>query len=184
MPGHAVITQVMPATSAVVFATIHDYGRRLEWDTLLSQARVIGDQPPGVGVETVCTARKNLGRIAFHTRYVTFRPPAPGVAGLAAVTLVRPTAVFATWAASIRHEELTPGRSKVTYTMTFTCRPALLAATLEPVAAQTFTFETRRRLTALADYLAAGGGAAPHNTGGHPLTGDEPRRDLSPDDLD
>jgi hypothetical protein len=154
----------MPAASTVVFEVLHDYPRRLEWDTLLSDARVLGDDPPAVGVETVCTSRKQLGAIAFHTRYVTFQPPGGGRPGLAAVALVRPTSVFATWAASIRHQDLTPGLSNLTYTLTFTCRPALLAPTLEPVAQQLFIRETRRRLAALADYLAAGGGAAP--TGG------------------
>ncbi len=181
MTGHAVIRQVMPAPSPVVFEVLHDYPRRLEWDTLLSDARVIGDDPPAVGVETVCTSRKQLGSIAFRTRYVTFQPPGDGRPGLAAVTLVKPTSVFASWAASIRHEDLTPGRSNVTYTLTFTCRPGLLAPTLEPVAQQVFIRETGRRLAALADYLAAGGAAAPTSP---PEPAPEPARDRSPDDFE
>lgn len=161
MTGHAVVTQVMPAPAAVVFDVLHDYPRRLEWDTLLREAYVVGGGLPDRDVEVVCTARRNLGGISFRTRYVTFRPPADGVDGLAAVTLVEPTSVFETWAASIRHRDLTPGISNVSYTLTFTCRPRRLARTIEPVAQQMFVLETRKRLTALADYLAAGGGAAP-----------------------
>lgn len=154
MTGHAVITQVLPAPAAEVFAVLHDYPRRLEWDTLLREAYVVDDAEPGVGVEAVCTSRKSLGSISFRTRYVTFRPPIPGVAGLAAVTLTKPTSVFESWAASIRHRELTPGISNVTYTLTFACRPPLLASAIEPVAVQAFRLETQRRLAALADYLA------------------------------
>ncbi len=161
MTGHAVIKHVMPAPSAVVFEVLHDYTRRLEWDTLLSAAYTVDNEPPATGVEAVCTARRSLGGISFRTRYVTFRPPVDGQAGLAAVTLVKPASVFATWAASIRHEDLTPGRSSLTYTFTFTCRPLLLSTATEPVAEQTFRLEIARRLTALSDYLARGGGAAP-----------------------
>jgi len=32
------VSEVIPATSAEVFDLVHDYGRRLEWDTLLRAA--------------------------------------------------------------------------------------------------------------------------------------------------
>lgn len=160
MPGHAVITQVLPAPAASVFEVLHDYPRRLEWDTLLSEAYLVDADAAAQGVEAVCTARKSLGGISFHTRYVTFRPPAPGVDGLAAVTLMRPTAMFSAWAASIRHRELTPGVSNVTYTLSFTCRPRALAAIIEPAATQAFTLETHKRLAALAEYLAPSPGVS------------------------
>jgi hypothetical protein len=31
-------SELIPATSAEVFDLVHDYGRRMEWDTLLSAA--------------------------------------------------------------------------------------------------------------------------------------------------
>ena len=36
----ATITVEMPVSSAEVFALLHNYDRRLEWDTLLSSARL------------------------------------------------------------------------------------------------------------------------------------------------
>ncbi len=148
MTAHLVVTEQMPVPSAAVFDALHDYGRRLEWDTLLRRAEVVGDQPPGPDVETVCTARWLLGGYGFRTRYVTFRRPT-----LAAVTLTRPVFVFATWAASIRHRD-EDGGSLLTYTFTFTCRPRLLAPLVEPVARFAFGVETRRRLAALRRFLS------------------------------
>jgi len=36
--AHGEISEVLPANSSVVFDLLHDYKRRLEWDTLLSAA--------------------------------------------------------------------------------------------------------------------------------------------------
>lgn len=148
MVAHAAIRQEMPADASRTFDLVHDYPRRLEWDTLLRAAFTEDGAAPAVGVVAVCRARWSLGGITFRTRYVTFRRPA-----LAAVTLVGPTLCFASWAASIRHRNLAPRRSEVTYTLTFTCRPPWAAPVLEPVALAAFRLETRRRLRALARAL-------------------------------
>jgi polyketide cyclase/dehydrase/lipid transport protein len=151
MTAHAVVRQVVPADVTTAFDLIHDYRRRLTWDTLLRSARTVDDVPPGPGVEAVCAARWYLGGLVFRTRYVTFRRPE-----LAAVQLVGRAPFFATWAASIRHSPLPGGTSILVYTLTFRCRPALLAPLLEPVALAAFRQETRRRLRALAAHLGAG----------------------------
>ncbi len=150
MSGHAVVTQSIPAPAADVFDLVHDYERRLEWDTLLRRAEVLGDDPPGRDIETVCTARWFLGGYAFRTRYVTFERPT-----LAAVTLVQPVFVFAAWAASIRHRDEGDRTSTATYTLTFTCRPRPLAPVIEPLAQWAFRVETSRRLRALRDHFGA-----------------------------
>jgi hypothetical protein len=146
--AHGVIRQVVPADAATTFDLVHDYPRRLEWDTLLRRAYTVDDVPPDVGVEAVCTARRRLGGFSFRTRYVTFRRPE-----LAAVTLVGRPPFFAKWAASIRHRPLGEQSSELVYTLTFTCRPARLAWLIEPVALAAFRWETRRRLRALAAHL-------------------------------
>jgi hypothetical protein len=152
--AHAVIRQVIPAGREETFDLLHDYLRRLTWDTLLRRAYTVGDAPPGPGVEAVCQARRSLGGLTFRTRYVTFRRPE-----LAAVTLVEPAPLFASWAASIRHLPLDSGRHEIAYTLTFRCRPALLAPVIERVALLAFRWEIRRRLRALA--AAVGGDATP-----------------------
>jgi hypothetical protein len=155
MTAHSVVRQTMPAGAEQTFDLIHDYSRRLDWDTLLRRAYTVDDLPPARGVEAVCTARRRLGGFSFRTRYVTFRRPE-----LAAIVLVGRPPFFDKWAASIRHLPLDDGRSDVVYTLTFTCRPAALGRVIEPIALAAFRLETRRRLRALARHL---GTAAPRN---------------------
>jgi hypothetical protein len=33
--AHGEVSEIIPASSLAVFDLVHDYGRRLEWDTLL-----------------------------------------------------------------------------------------------------------------------------------------------------
>lgn len=148
--AHARVTAVMPASCERVFALLHDYDRRLEWDTLLRAARLEGDGRAEVGAVAVCTARRLLGGYAFRTRYITFRPPT-----LAAVTLLAPTVFFDRWSASARHRPLEDNKSELIYTMTFTCRPPWARRLIEPLALAAFRLETTRRLRALATFLAS-----------------------------
>lgn len=152
MTAHAVVRQVVPAGVEATFDLLHDYPRRLAWDTLLREAHTVDGVAPARGVEAVCTARRSLGGLSFRTRYVTFSRPL-----LAAVVLVDAPFPFASWAASLRHRPLGDDRSEVVYTLTFTCRPARLAPLVEAVALAAFRWETRRRLRALAAYLGVNG---------------------------
>ena len=155
--ARAEVSELMPAPSAVVFDVIHDYARRLEWDTLLSAAYIDDGAPEaGKGVITVCVGRVALGQIALRTVYVSFQRP-----HVAAVKMLNRPPFFATWAASIRHEDLTDGRSSVTYTFSFTSRPRFLAWLLEPIMLRVFRWETRKRLGSLRAYLQQRG---PHNS--------------------
>lgn len=148
--AHAVVRQIVPAGVAATFDLVHNYRRRLEWDTLLRSATTVDDVDAGPGIETVCSARWRLGGLSFRTRYVTFERPS-----VAAVVLVGSPPLFASWAASIRHRPLPSGHSEVVYTLTFTCRPRVLAPLIEPLALAAFRWETRRRLRALAAHLGA-----------------------------
>ncbi len=147
------VTEEIPAPSEEVFALLHDYGRRLEWDTLLSSARL---EPPAaraqLGATSVCVGRWHLGGIAIRSRYVAFRPPE-----LAAVEMLNRPALFHGFAASIRHRDLGPGRSSVTYKFTFTARPRFLRFLLHPTMRLLFRIETRKRLLALKRHFAAAG---------------------------
>jgi hypothetical protein len=158
---HIVVRQEMPADAERTFDLIHDYGRRLSWDTLLRSAYIEGGGAAERGAVAVCTARRMLGGYSFRTRYVSFNRPK-----VAAIKLEGRPPFFASWAASIRHEPLAPtatdaGRSIATYTMTFTCKPRWAARVIEPVARSAFRRETGRRLAALARALER-----PHPTPG------------------
>lgn len=146
--------QRVDASREATFDLVHDYVRRLEWDTLLRSARVEGDKPAGKGEVAVCSARWAIGGLVFATRYVSFDRPE-----VAAVKLENPPWLFASWAASIRHREIegTEGRaSEVLYQMTFACRPSWAAWLFEPIVAAAFRWETKKRLRALAAHLANG----------------------------
>lgn len=157
-----VVTEEIAASSAEVFALLHDYSRRLEWDTLLSAAYL---EEPAVRAElgaiSVCVGKRHLGGIAIRTRYVAFRPPQ-----LAAVEMLNQPPFFASFAASIRHQDLGPACSSVTYRFSFTAKPRLLRVVLHPVMQLVFRLETKKRLTALRRFFAA-----THAAGGKPEAG-------------
>jgi hypothetical protein len=147
---HGSVSEEMPASCEEVFDLLHDYDRRLEWDTLLSAAYLAdGYARAELGATSVCVGRTALGRIALKTVYVTFDRPR-----LAAVKMVNAPLAFGSWAASIRHDELGPASSRLTYTWSFAARPRWLAWLLEPVIGLVFQWETRKRLRALRTYLA------------------------------
>jgi hypothetical protein len=145
------VSLVIPAGADEVFDLVHDYGRRLDWDTLLRAAYLTdGHQAAGLGVTSVCVGRRSLGGVALATKYVSFRR-----GKVAAVEMLRPTFLFARWAASIRHEALGPRESRITYTYSFRARPRWLAWLFEPVMAVVFRWETRKRLLALRRHFSS-----------------------------
>ncbi len=150
--AHGRVSAIIPAPSDAVFDLLHDYDRRLGWDTLLQAAYLDdGFTVAAKGATAVCVGRPWLGGIALKTVYVSFERPR-----LAAVKMVNAPPFFATWAASIRHEDRADGHSAIAYTFTFTARPRWCRAVLEPLLRLAFLWETRRRLRALAAHVRAG----------------------------
>ncbi len=132
-----------------VFALLHDYDRRLDWDSMLSDARIVDGSPCAArGVRTLCTGTWRTFKIAVETAYVSFDP-----GKVAAVRLTNRPPWFDHFAASIRHRDLGGGRSRVTYTFSFRARPRWLAWLLEPVIAWQMAAEVRHRLGDLSRYL-------------------------------
>lgn len=132
-----------------VFDLIHNYERRLEWDTLLSKAILLeGAQTAGVGVKSLCVGKMSVGGLAFESQYITFEP-----GQVAAVKLTNLPPFFADFAASIRHQPITEKRSEVIYSFNFKARPAFLCWIFEPIMNWMFYKETQMRLKALKAYL-------------------------------
>lgn len=150
--AHGEVRQIIPAPSSVVFDLIHDYSRRLEWDTLLQAAYLDdGYTAAGTGVTSVCVGRRSLGGVALKTVYVTFNRPT-----LAAIKMINSPAFFQSWAASIRHEDISEHESWITYKFHFTAKPHFLRILLEPIMQRIFLWEIRKRLQALKVYFARG----------------------------
>lgn len=142
---HSSVTETIPARSAEVFLLLHDYGRRLEWDTLLKDARLSENwNEAQLHATSVCQGRWQLGGISLKTKYVSFNPP-----DVAAIKMVNRPPFFDTFAATIRHRDLSDGRSSIEYKYNFTARPWWLRWLLHPVMAAAFRWETRKRLRAL-----------------------------------
>lgn len=151
----ASITESMPRDSATVFALLHDYSRRLEWDTLLREARLTqGHTVSAAGATALCVGKPLFGLIGIETRYVTFTP---GV--VAAVQMINEVPFFETFSASIRHQDAGEG-STLTYKLSFTARSRLLRWLLEPIMLAYLRHETKRRLQALSYFLSRAEGTA------------------------
>ena len=147
--AHGEVSAIIPAHSEAVFDLLHDYSRRLEWDTLLQAAYLeAGHTAAGVGVTSVCVGRRSLGSLALKTIYVTFQRPT-----VAAVKMVNAPPFFQTWAASIHHTDLSAHESRLTYKFHFTTKPRLFQFILEPVMEAVFRWETQKRLQALATFF-------------------------------
>ena len=135
------------ASCTAVFNLIHDYGRRLEWDSLLSKACLLdGATEAGVGVRSLCVGTWRGVYLPLETEYVRFEP---GV--ITAVKLTNRPPFFDHFAATMRHTPLDDNRSRLTYIYYFRARPRLL----EPVMNILLKQETQKRLHALRRFLEA-----------------------------
>ena len=144
------VSQQMPVPAAEVFELLHNYERRLEWDTLLKDARLTrGCERAEQGATSLCVGKPFFGIFAIETKYVTFTSPK-----IAAVKLINAPPLFAEFAASIRHEDNEAG-SLATYKFRFSAKPRILSWLLEPLMLLALRAETKKRLNALADFLGA-----------------------------
>jgi hypothetical protein len=124
----------VPAPSAGVFTLLHDYKRRLEWDTLLRDARLCpGWSQAQLHATSVCAGRWFFGGISLQTEYISFKPPI-----IAAVKMLNRPPFFEAFAATIRHRDTVGGGSCVEYIYHFTARPRWLRWLLHPVTGAVF----------------------------------------------
>lgn len=147
MPSASVARQ-MPVPSAEVFDLLHNYDRRLEWDTLLREARLTrGHLMAAKGATSLCVGKPFFGFIGVETEYLTFSP-----GKIAAVKMINSPPFFEFFAASIRHEDNEEG-SRATYKFNFAAKPRFLRWIMEPVMLTILKLETKKRLDALARHL-------------------------------
>ncbi len=145
----AEIKEIIPAPAEAVFELLHDYKRRLEWDTLLQEAYLEPEfEKSGKGAISVCRGKRVLGGFAVRTEYVSFQP-----GKVAAVKMLNQPPFFETFAASIRHIKIDDENSEVIYKVNFTAKPRFLRLILNPIMRRVFIWETRKRLRALKTFL-------------------------------
>ena len=137
------------ASAEAVFDLIHDYDRRLEWDTLLRKALILdGWNKAGKGVRTLCVGTWKSGGIGVETEYISFER-----GRVAAVKLCNRPLFFDSFAATIQHKNLEKERSMVSYIYSFRARPRMFRWILEPLMNLFFYRETKNRLRALKRFM-------------------------------
>ena len=144
-----------PAQST--FDLIHEYDKRLLWDSMLCEARLLnGAKVAAQGVRSRCVGSWKCLWIPIEAIYVSFKS-----GKVAAVKMVNRPLFFAEFAATIRHDALDSQSSTVTYIYNFKSKPRWLAPVFEPVMNAVLAREVRHRLRALKSYaerLVAEGG--------------------------
>jgi ribosome-associated toxin RatA of RatAB toxin-antitoxin module len=139
------IREAIPASADEVFELLHDYKRRLEWDTLLSEAYLEPEfEKAEKGAVSVCRGKAILGGFAVRTSYVSFEK-----GKVAAVRMLNSPPFFDTFAASIRHVPIDAENSEIIYKVNFTAKPRWLSGIIQPVMKAVFAWETKKRLQAL-----------------------------------
>ena len=137
------------APCEVVFDVIHDYDCRLEWDSMLREARLLnGATTAGPDVRSLCVGTWRGAFLTLETEYVQFKP-----GQVAAVNLTNRPLFFERFAATIRHQALTSGSSRTTYIYFFQARPRFLAPLLEPIMNVMLKQEVRNRMRSLRTFL-------------------------------
>ena len=145
----AEIRETISAPAERVFELLHDYGRRLEWDTLLREAYLEPEFSQAArGAISVCRGKRILGGFAVRTVYVSFEK-----GKVAAVKMLNRPPFFDSFAASIRHLKIDDNRSEVIYKVNFSAKPKWLRPILNPLMRAVFTWETRKRLRALKNFF-------------------------------
>ncbi len=142
MPSNTISIDIR-ARSEAIFDVVHNYNLRLEWDPFLREARLLdGAKQAATGVSSRCVARWGAGGAAMETRYVTFSRP-----DVTAVRMTRGPWFLQSFAASIRHTQITDDTVRVTYCYNFRAR--MLAVFIEPIVGWMLRRETTQRLGAL-----------------------------------
>ena len=128
------------ADSNTVFDLIHNYDQRLTWDTMLSEARLLGGAPAAdLGVRSLCVGNWQTGWMPMETVYVSFQR-----GKVAAVKLVNNPPLFNSFSATIRHKETEVG-STLTYIYHFRAKLKML----DPLINWMLKREVHKRLRAL-----------------------------------
>lgn len=133
---------VVRASPEALFALTQDYGRRLEWDPFLKEARLVGGAAESaVGVRAYCVARSGL---AMETEYVSFQPPR-----VTAVKMTRGPWIIESFAGSWRFVPEGEGATRVIFKYQVRARPRWLARLLTPILTRVFAHDVRKRLAGL-----------------------------------
>lgn len=146
------------APRRVVWAAIHDYTTRMQWDTLLRRVAVDGQPPENanpitVGTEVTQWSRWRAGDVKMIARYDKHVPPAEGQDGVAIVNMVKGPWFFRSFRALAVLQECDDGSTQCEATYTFDCRPAALQWIVNRVVIWMFQRETAARWKSMQKHI-------------------------------
>jgi hypothetical protein len=133
------------APAQALFDLSQDYGRRLDWDPFLSEARLVGDaKTVAVGVRAWCVSK--FPRLGMETEYVSFKPPT-----VTAVKMTKGPWFIRSFAGSWRFEtsDTAPGVTRVVFRYSVDTRPGWLGTLIRGV----FERDVKKRLAALKTFV-------------------------------
>jgi len=123
-----------------LFALSQDYARRLEWDTYLSEARLVNAAVADVGVESYCRSK---GGSVMISRYISYSPQTH-----AAVEMTEGPWLLKQFGGTWRFREVDRDTTEVLFIYNFKVRLRLLRWLVEPIIAAVYRRDMRRRLRA------------------------------------
>lgn len=144
-----VIASVIVSRSAeALFWMSQDYARRLEWDSYLSEAYLLGNAlSANVGVESFCKSRAGPVMVS---RYISFSPPT-----YAAVKMTRGPWVLGSFGGTWRFKSLPGGQTEVRFIYNFKARPRFLRWLVEPLIGLLYRRDMESRLNAFKAWAQA-----------------------------
>lgn len=153
--AHLIETKEIAAPPKLVFEAINNYGRRLEWDTLLRDAEILaasGDilprsTPLVAGMRVRSYARWLSGGVVMETLYTLCEFPS------AELEMVKGPWFFESFRATAHLKGTADGCTCWTGEYIFTCRPRALRWILEPVVTWVFLRETRMRVNGMRKWM-------------------------------
>ena len=132
---------IVQRPAEVLFALSQDYTRRLEWDTYLSQAHLLGQVgAAAVGVESYCKSRSGSVMVS---KYISYSPPTH-----AAVEMSSGPSILRQFGGTWRFRQLQPQATEVQFIYNFKVRPQFLAWLIEPLVAAFYRRSMEHRLHA------------------------------------
>ena len=134
------------ASPETLFDLTQDYGRRLEWDPYLKEARLVDADVAAHGARAWCVA-KTTG-LGMETQYVSFKRPQT-----AAINMTRGPFFLSRFAGSWNFKALASGQTRVVFRYHIETRPKWLQFLLMPVVGWVFARDSARRLAALKTFV-------------------------------
>jgi ribosome-associated toxin RatA of RatAB toxin-antitoxin module len=129
-----------------VFDLTQDYAKRLDWDSYLTKAYLLGNaDEAGIGVDSFCQNRYGSVMIS---RYISFNRP-----HVAAVTMIKGPFILKRFSGAWNVKKINEQRSKLTFTYHFELKGGVIGRLLLPITSHLFASDMNKRLFAIKRYL-------------------------------